>query len=520
MKIYLCQMNVVPGKPSTNFETIRKNVTEAIAAHAELVVFPALALTGSMAGDLFLQQDFREKCIAFGDKIVKLSKDIDILFGNIDAEGNNTSIFASKGKVAENSLKNVTIGTDCSPFLVGKSEARISALGNNARRTKKPLIFLNAVGTQNTGKRIFAFDGMSTVYNANGTTAYQFPAFESQSVLVNIQDGKATTVSGAFGIAESKNFQLSGISKIHAALVYMIRENLARMGIKRMIIGASGGIDSAVCAALYTEALGKENVFLINMPTRFNSDTTKNAARDLAENLGTPYMVAPISEILNAVCDSLGKCSFIRNDTAMKVEGINYENLQARTRSASVLATVASILGAGITCNGNKSEAMVGYCTLYGDTCGVMCALGDLWKTQVYALANDINKNGEIIPKASLEIPASAELSEAMNVDEGKGDPIIYPYHDKLFAYWVERNKSLDDSLKLLDKGATNFCKELGVNEEFFRKQFPTDKAAAEDMRAWYRRYRGIALAKRLQFPPILTVSSHPFGSESYEAQI
>lgn len=520
MKLYLCQMNVVPGKPSTNFETIRKNVAEAQAAKADMVVFPAFSLSGVMAGDLFLQQDFRNKCVEFGEKVAKLSKDIDILFGNIDSECQNKNFFASKGKFSDKTLTEVTIGMDCSPFLVGKTEARMSALGINARRTQKPIVFLNAVGTQNIGKRIFAFDGMSAVYNADGTTAYQFPAFESASVLVNIQNGKATVEFNAFGFADAQRFQLTGISKIHAALVYMIRENLARMGIKRMVIGASGGIDSAVCAALYTEAIGKENVFLINMPTRFNSDTTKNAARDLAENLGTPYMVAPISEILNSVCDSLGKCSFVRNDTPMKVEGINYENLQARTRSASILATVASVLGAGITCNGNKSEAMVGYCTLYGDTCGVMCALGDLWKTQVYALANDINKNGEIIPKASIEIPASAELSEAMNVDEGKGDPIIYPYHDKLFAYWVERNKSLDDSILLLEKGAVNFCKELGVNEEFFRKQFPTDKAALEDMRAWHRRYRGIALAKRLQFPPILTISSHPFGSESYEAQI
>jgi NAD+ synthetase len=230
-------------------------------------------------------------------------------------------------------------------------------------------------------------------------------------------------------------------------------------------------------------------------------------------------MVVPISDMLDSVRESLGKCSFVRNDTPMKVEGINYENLQARTRSSSVLSTVASVLGAGVTCNGNKSEAMVGYCTLYGDTCGVMCALGDLWKTQVYALAHEINKDKEIIPRASIEIPASAELSEAMNVDEGKGDPIIYPYHDRLFAYWVERNKSLEDSLELLGRGATQFCNELGIDEALFRKHFPTDGAASEDMAAWHRRYRGIALAKRLQFPPTLTISSHPFGGEYYEAQ-
>ena len=518
MKIFLCQMNVIPGKPEINFETIKASVAEAVAKHAELVVFPSFCLSGAMAGDLFLQQSFREKCNKFGEKIIALSKNIDIIFGNIDRENRNKVIHASAGKLAEKPLTQCSIRIDCSPFAVGLSETRLSSLGSDAKRTAKPILFVNAVGTENTGKRIFAFDGCSAAINADGSIAYQFPAFEAFSALVDVQANKVTAETD-FGIALGMPQQLSSIAKIRTALVYMIRENLKRMGIKRMVIGASGGIDSAVSAALYAEALGSENVFLVNMPTKFNSDTTKNAARDLAENLGTPYMVAPISDMLDSVRESLGKCSFVRNDTPMKVEGINYENLQARTRSSSVLSTVASVLGAGVTCNGNKSEAMVGYCTLYGDTCGVMCALGDLWKTQVYALAHEINKDKEIIPRASLEIPASAELSEAMNVDEGKGDPIIYPYHDRLFAYWVERNKSLEDSLELLGRGASSFCRELGVDEALFRKHFPTDGAAAEDMAAWHRRYRGIALAKRLQFPPTLTISSHPFGGEYYEAQ-
>jgi NAD+ synthase (glutamine-hydrolysing) len=288
--------------------------------------------------------------------------------------------------------------------------------------------------------------------------------------------------------------------------------------ISRMVIGASGGIDSAVSAALYAEAIGPENVFLVNMPTRFNSDTTKNAARDLAENLGTPYMVAPISDIIESICHTLERCSFVRNDTEMKVVGINHENLQARTRSASILSTVASIVGAGVTCNGNKSEAMVGYCTLYGDTCGVMCALGDLWKTQVYALARYINRDKEIIPKASIDIPASAELSEAMNVDEGKGDPILYPYHDKLFAMWVEKGVSLAYTEKLLMEGT--LCETLGVDEAYFKSKLPTTEAALEDMRHWYRRFKGLALAKRIQFPPILSLSGHAFGGEYHESQV
>ena len=125
-----------------------------------------------------------------------------------------------------------------------------------------------------------------------------------------------------------------------------------------------------------------------------------------------------------------------------------------------------------------------------GDTCGVMCALGDLWKTQVYALARYINRDKEIIPAASIEIPASAELSEAMNVDEGKGDPILYPYHDKLFAMWVEKCISLEFTEKLAMEGT--LCETLGVDAAYFKKHLPTTEAVLEDMRHWYRRFKGL----------------------------
>ena len=489
MKLYVVQMKILPGNVSANMQTMKAAFDRAKAAEVDCVVFPRYALTGS--SNKMLPVDWPE----------------------IQKYAGSMPFFLSGDALDETPVLGIAHVTHSSDFYAaGRRESENRELAHLAKDSAKPIVCVNGVGTDNTGKNIYALAGGSRVFDCDGQVIFEMPLFKEAEAVVEFVDGNVQVY------AESSKPYPSQIAEIHDALVFMIRENLKMFHISRMVIGASGGIDSAVSAALYAEAIGPENVFLVNMPTRFNSDTTKNAARDLAENLGTPYMVAPISDIIESICHTLERCSFVRNDTEMKVVGINHENLQARTRSASILSTVASIVGAGVTCNGNKSEAMVGYCTLYGDTCGVMCALGDLWKTQVYALARYINRDKEIIPKASIDIPASAELSEAMNVDEGKGDPILYPYHDKLFAMWVEKGVSLAYTEKLLMEGT--LCETLNVDDAYFKSKLPTTDAALEDMRHWYRRFKGLALAKRIQFPPILSLSGHAFGGEYHESQV
>ncbi|ACX76336.1 NAD+ synthetase [Fibrobacter succinogenes subsp. succinogenes S85] len=489
MKLYVVQMKILPGNVSANMQTMKAAFDRAKAAEVDCVVFPRYALTGPS------------------------NRALPVDWAEIRKYAGNMPFFLCGDVLDDTPLLNVAHVTHGSDFyVVGRREVENKELSHLAQDCAMPVVCLNGVGTDNTGKNIYALSGGSRVFDCDGKIVFEMPLFSEAEAVIEFVDGQVQVY------AESSKPYTNEIAEIHDALVFMIRENLKMFHISRMVIGASGGIDSAVSAALYAEAIGPENVYLVNMPTRFNSDTTKNAARDLAENLGTPYMVAPISDIIESVCHTLERCSFVRNDTVMKIAGINHENLQARTRSASILSTVASVVGAGVTCNGNKSEAMVGYCTLYGDTCGVMCALGDLWKTQVYELARYINRDKEIIPKASIDIPASAELSDAMNVDEGKGDPILYPYHDKLFAMWVEKCVSLEFTEKLLLEGTLGEM--LGVDAAYFKAHLPTTEAALEDMRFWYRRFKGLALAKRIQFPPILSVSGHAFGGEYRESQI
>ncbi len=489
MKLYVVQMKILPGNVSANMQTMKAAFDRAKAAEVDCVVFPRYALTGPS------------------------NRALPVDWAEIRKYAGNMPFFLCGDVLDDTPLLNVAHVTHGSDFyVVGRREVENKELSHLAQDCAMPVVCLNGVGTDNTGKNIYALSGGSRVFDCDGKIVFEMPLFSEAEAVIEFVDGQVQVY------AESSKPYTNEIAEIHDALVFMIRENLKMFHISRMVIGASGGIDSAVSAALYAEAIGPQNVYLVNMPTRFNSDTTKNAARDLAENLGTPYMVAPISDIIESVCHTLERCSFVRNDTVMKVAGINHENLQARTRSASILSTVASVVGAGVTCNGNKSEAMVGYCTLYGDTCGVMCALGDLWKTQVYELARYINRDKEIIPKASIDIPASAELSDAMNVDEGKGDPILYPYHDKLFAMWVEKGVSLEFTEKLLLEGT--LCEMLGVDAAYFKAHLSTTEAALEDMRFWYRRFKGLALAKRIQFPPILSVSGHAFGGEYRESQV
>ena len=289
-------------------------------------------------------------------------------------------------------------------------------------------IYVGNVGVQNTGKTIYIFDGGSAVFNSRGEVVQIAEPFAE---CLNFIEFEEIDKMPALELPE-----VSEAEKIYRAISYGVKTFLEQIGVKKVVIGVSGGIDSAVAAALYTKVIGAENVYLVNMPSVFNSATTKNLSEQLAKNLGCKYYVVPIQESVDWTVKQL-------ESVGLNVSNFVKENIQARDRSSRILAAIAASVGGVFTCNANKAESTVGYATLYGDAAGFLSALADLWKYQVYDLARYLNEKiygFEAIPQGIIDIVPSAELSTAQNVDEGKGDPLRYPYHDYLLRTFAESN--------------------------------------------------------------------------------
>jgi len=295
---------------------------------------------------------------------------------------------------------------------------------------------------------------------------------------------------------------------------------------KKVVIGISGGIDSAVAATLYTDILGPENVLLVNMPSKFNSSTTKDLSLQLAQNLGCNYTVMPIQEVVDYTIQQFESTPIenlqSKQRFQLSVSSFVAENIQARDRSARILAGIAASFGGGFTCNANKTETSVGYSTLYGDQSGFLAALADLWKYQVYDLARYLNTQifkREVIPQATIDIVPSAELSANQAVDEGKGDPIKYPYHDYLFRSFIERwdKATPADILQWYKDGCLEEM--LGCKTGLIENYFSSPAEFIADLERWWNLYAGMAVAKRIQAPPILAVSRRAYGFDHRESQ-
>ena len=507
MKIAYVQMEVIAGKPAENAEKILKFIEQAKNNHAELVIFPEFCLSGKFAGNNFEKKSFLDDCEFFGEKIIAASSDIQIIFGNL---GKN--FVAKDGKIIFETTSNKIFSSEFDSKLnfCVKISSKPFALEKNISAEKFPVdcpsVYVYSVGIQNTGKTIYTFDGSSCVYNSCGEMVQNIAPYAEEMNFIELDEIDKLP---ALKIAEE-----SETAKIYRAVSYGVKKFLAQIKIEKVVIGISGGIDSAVAAALYTKILGAENVFLVNMPSVFNSSTTKNLSEQLAKNLGCKYFVVPIQESVNFTVNQL-------EGVGIKISNFVKENIQARDRSGRILAAISAAVGGVFTCNANKAETTVGYATLYGDEAGFLCALADLWKFQIYNLANYLNEKiycREVIPQGIIDIVPSAELSDAQNVDEGKGDPLKYPYHDFLFRAFVERKLTPEDILKLYAE--KNLEENIGCEIGLVEKYFPTAKDFILDLERWWKLFTGMAVAKRIQSPPILAVTSHAYGSFSESQNI
>lgn len=489
MILAISQLNYHIGNFRSNTDKILASLKLAKEKGADLVVFSEMAIGGYPAKDLWLSSAFIEQCKKSLDEIAQYTQDIACILGvpiiNESGSGKplyNSAVLLSDGKIQSIVNKGlipdydvfdeyryfqaadnfgcidfkgtkiaVTICEDlwnidhptlyhvdpmavlmkeqpeliiniaASPFSVGHYEERVRILAAHTNRANIPLVYVNQVGAHTD----LIFDGRSLVMDRYGEVVRELVAFEEELSVLKI-DLKTDQKIRCLDAHPLSIPAYTPIALIHDALILAIRDYFYKNGFKKAILGLSGGLDSALVAALVCEALGPENLMAVLLPSEYSSDHSLKDALDLVNNTGCMHQIIPIKLPVQAFEEALSVAfAGFSPDTTE-------ENIQARTR-AVILMALSNKFGYTLLNTSNKSEAAVGYGTLYGDMAGGISVIGDVYKTQAYELAEYINRNQEIIPIHTIQKPPSAELrpdqkdSDSLP-DYATLDPLLYDY--------------------------------------------------------------------------------------------
>lgn len=539
MKIALAQINYHVGNFEGNVASIRQKIREAEIGGADLIVFSELSICGYPPLDLLEHKSFIDHCTSSLGEITASCRNIAAIIGGPSISNNptgkklhNSAFFISGGVIRETIHKSllptydifdeyryfepnlsfcvipykgvkiaITICEDlwddqpfdnefgntrlynvspmdelsvqhpdlvvniaASPFSSARDEVKKQIFINKAKSLELPVIMVNQVGAQDE----LIFDGGSLVVNQHGAIYDRLKMFEEDFQIYDLQhilEGEPPRV-----IKEPEMIQ-----KIHDALILGLKDYFRKSGFNKAILGLSGGIDSAVSLALATRALGNENIVALLMPSKYSSEHSVTDAVLLAENLRVKHEIIPIESIVQKFEDSL--TPIFQNRPQDSTE----ENIQARIR-AILLMAVSNKFGNILLNTSNKSEAAVGYGTLYGDMAGGLSVLGDVYKTDVYHLAHFINSETEIIPENTITKPPSAELKPDQKDSDSLPD---YKILDRILYHYIELQQS--------EKEIAN----QGFNLHLVRRVINLVNANE------YKRY---------QAPPILRISSKAFG--------
>jgi len=517
MRLALAQLNTTVGDLRGNVARILDAYRRAVAAGAEMVITPELAITGYPPRDLLAKRRFVEDNLRALEELTGQIGDTALLVGYVDINPQhpgrdyyNAAALIHRSQIVARRFKTLlptydvfdedryfqpadtnapvdfsgqklglTICEDiwnakdywpvrlydrdpiaklgavdtiynmsASPYHLGKEQTRYDMLRAVALKYRVPLVYCNLVG----GNDELVFDGQSLVFDATGQLLARGAAFREDLLIVNLP---------GFGAAPAE--PLSPIHGVHDALVLGLRDYVQKCGFKSVVLGLSGGIDSAVTACLAVSALGKDNVMGVSLPSQFSSQGSLDDARLLASNLGIRYEVIPIQDAFQAV-----KGSFKELFKGLP-ENTTEENMQARIRG-TILMAISNKFGHLLLTTGNKSELAVGYCTLYGDMNGGLGVIADVPKTMVYELAAFINRDRQLIPPASITKPPSAEL-RPNQTDQDSLPP--YEILDVILKHYVEEAKSAAEIIHATgydEKLVRDIVRKIDLNE-YKRKQ-------------------------------------------------